>query len=405
MFACTAAVKHELSDLDQEISDRERIDRIRHLEELKSVLAAAQARETAAFVASHQAAQARRGVPADRVGRCVAAQIGLARRISPFQAARYVSQVQVLTADLPETFAKLAAGAVSEWHALTVARETSWLGRDNRAAVDSEIARELGTVGTRRLVDTVHKTAYRLDPHGYLDRLKIAESERHVSVWPAAEAMVRLSAVVPMIQGISCYATLTKHAQAMAGVGTETRTRSQIMADTLIERLTGQTQATAVPIQVNLIMTDQTLLNHGDGRDHPATVIGGGVIPAELARRTLTTDAKVLLRRLYFDPAGRLAAMESVSRCFTTAQRSFLTLRDQTCRTPFCDAPIRHADHVIPAEHGGPTTITNGQGLCETCNYTKTSDGWTQQPDGDTIETTTPTGHTYRSRAPATLVA
>jgi hypothetical protein len=94
--------------------------------------------------------------------------------------------------------------------------------------------------------------------------------------------------------------------------------------------------------------------------------------------------------------------MDSHSRCFTANQRRFLLLRDQTCRTPWCDAPIRHADHVIPVEDGGPTTVDNGQGLCEACNYTKTAPGWQQQTDPatDDIITTTPTGHTYRSSPP-----
>jgi len=79
-------------------------------------------------------------------------------------------------------------------------------------------------------------------------------------------------------------------------------------------------------------------------------------------------------------------------------------LRDQICRTPWCGAAIRHADHVIPAAEGGQTTFDNGQGLCEACNYTKTAPGWTNTPStsgaGEAVTITTPTGHTYRSRPP-----
>jgi hypothetical protein len=98
--------------------------------------------------------------------------------------------------------------------------------------------------------------------------------------------------------------------------------------------------------------------------------------------------------------------MDSQARRFTENQRLFLLLRDQTCRTPYCDAPIRHADHIHPHEDGGPTTIANGQGLCEACNYTKQAPDWHQQPTPDatgtitTITTITPTGHHYRSHAP-----
>jgi 5-methylcytosine-specific restriction endonuclease McrA len=92
--------------------------------------------------------------------------------------------------------------------------------------------------------------------------------------------------------------------------------------------------------------------------------------------------------------------MESTGRLFTENQRLFLMLRDQTCRTPYCGAPIRHADHVVPADRGGPTSTANGQGTCEACNYAKQAPGWTQDVDvGGAIITRTPTGHEYRSEA------
>jgi hypothetical protein len=150
-------------------------------------------------------------------------------------------------------------------------------------------------------------------------------------------------------------------------------------------------------------MTDQTMFNSGPDRDGPATVINGGVIPAHLAREVMDRSSTVWLRRLYADPAGRLAGMESKRRLFTQAQRKMLILRDQICRTPFCDAPIRHGDHVDQHENGGPTSIANGQGLCERCNYEKQALGWIQYKRGDQIITITPTGHVYTSDEPKLL--
>jgi hypothetical protein len=73
------------------------------------------------------------------------------------------------------------------------------------------------------------------------------------------------------------------------------------------------------------------------------------------------------------------------------------------CRTPWCDAPIRHHDHVKGDAAGGATAADNGQGLCEACNYAKEVPGWTAQadPDAGTVWTTTPTGHDYPSPEPA----
>jgi len=54
---------------------------------------------------------------------------------------------------------------------------------------------------------------------------------------------------------------------------------------------------------------------------------------------------------------------------------------------------------------GGATSADNGQGLCEACNHAKQAPGWRARPSpasgGRDIETTTPTGHTYRSGPPA----
>jgi hypothetical protein len=111
----------------------------------------------------------------------------------------------------------------------------------------------------------------------------------------------------------------------------------------------------------------------------------------------------VWVRRLYTDPAGRLVALESRAREFPALLRRLLILRDEVCRTPWCDAPIRHADHLTDHADGGPTTLANGQGLCEACNQTNEQPGWhTRRIPGSrhTVATTTPTGHTYLSQAP-----
>ena len=97
--------------------------------------------------------------------------------------------------------------------------------------------------------------------------------------------------------------------------------------------------------------------------------------------------------------------MESKKRCFPKGMREFIRLRDQHCRTPYCNAAIRHTDHITQAARGGATTLHGGRGGCEACNYTKETPGWqtvrTERDDGThQVDTITPTGHHYRSRAP-----
>jgi hypothetical protein len=181
-----------------------------------------------------------------------------------------------------------------------------------------------------------------------------------------------------------------------------------VMADTLVERVTGRSAAVATPIAVNLVLSDDTLLGDSSA---PAEVSGYGPIPAAVARELIWNASgdersRATLRRLYAHPAsGALVAMESKARLFPRGLAAFIGFRDQRCRTPYCDAPIRHRDHARPWVAGGTTSADNGLGLCERCNYVKEAAGWTVEPQVNeshchTAVFTTPTGRTYRSGAP-----
>ncbi|HEX9227714.1 MAG TPA: HNH endonuclease signature motif containing protein, partial [Arthrobacter sp.] len=120
--------------------------------------------------------------------------------------------------------------------------------------------------------------------------------------------------------------------------------------------------------------------------------------------RGTDTAFNVWLRRLYTAPGtGELTSLDSRARLFPPGLRRLIQARDDTCRTPYCDAPIRHFDHIIPSHRGGPTTRDNGAGLCEACNHTKETPGWTATPSPGprhTLQIQTPTGHTYHTTAP-----
>ena len=96
--------------------------------------------------------------------------------------------------------------------------------------------------------------------------------------------------------------------------------------------------------------------------------------------------------------------MDSRARLFPAGLRRLIALRDQTCRTPWCDAPVRHADHVVAWARGGATLAANAAGLCERCNQAKEAPGWSARPvpgGRHTFEVTTPSGRIHRSTAPA----
>jgi len=404
------------------VTEGENIDRIRALEELKAVCAAAQARETAAFDETRRDAEAARGVPAKDRGRGVAGEIALARRESPTLGSRHLGLARALVREMPHTMAALTRGAISEWRATIIARETGWLPVEGRRHVDAHLAGSLTQLGDRRLAAEARRLAQGWDPAEAVRHLRRAENERCVTIRPAPDTMVHLTALLPMVQGIAAFAALDRDAKSRIAAGEAgERTRGQVLADTLVERLTGQATAQAVPVEVHLIMTDTTLFggtaadvadDAGNAAAHPggpggveepAWVVGHGPLPAQAARDLLAPElddmagtARVWLRRLYTHPeSGQLVAMDSRRRLFDGLLRRMIVLRDDTCRTPWCDAPIRHTDHATPHAHGGPTTWANASGLCERCNQAKEAPGWTHTATPETLTVSTPTGHTH----------
>jgi hypothetical protein len=439
----------------------ERVDQLDAIERAKAALAAVQARVTEAFVVEEQQVAAewrvrareaadagdfhawraardealrhadetrcsgtargsRRERQRDRVG--VVAQVALARRVSPSRAALLVRAAQTLVNDLPCVLAAMEAGQLSEWRAEIVVRETAVLTSDQRRLVDSELASALagewGRLGDAELGHQVRAVVYRVDAQAVVERARIAESQRRVTLRPAPDTMCHLTATLPVAQGVAALAALTKAADSARADGDE-RTRGQLMADTLVGRLTGREAADDVALEVQVVIGDRALLT---GDDTPAHVPGYGPVPARWARDLIartghreSTPATVWLRRLYTHPAdGTLVAMDSSRRLFDGALRRFLVARDGgTCRQPWCDAPIRHLDHVVDHARGGPTSADNGQGTCVRDNLVKQTPGFASRvvdhpPDelpgrrhGHTVEVTTPTGHRYYSTASA----
>ncbi|SDQ45988.1 HNH endonuclease [Arthrobacter crystallopoietes] len=493
----------ELANMDPDVSEGVRIDRIAALEELKAASAAGQARETEAFVASRREARAAAGVPAERRGRGLAKEIGLARKDSPNRGGKHLGMATTLIREMPHAYRALAEGRLNEWRATILVRETACLSVEDRARIDRELCADPKTLqgcGDKQIGAMAKQAALRLDPLSVVRRAAKAETERHVSCRPAPDTMAQVSCLVPVTQGVAVLAALAKEADRLKAQGDE-RSRGQLMADIFVERVTGQPAENPAKIEVQLVMTDRTLFQ---GDSEPAHLAGYGIVPAQWARDLIrtedtdtenvngsagtdTTDAgngstdhlavgnpvqsaeadkivagttesretdgaagsgppeaaesiqgadaelgngdtgnagtatgppgpkrrasgedaevEVWVRRLYTAPGtGQLLGMDSRARLMPAGMQRMIQARDQLCRTPWCDAPIRHHDHVVPWRNNGQTSEVNGQGLCEACNQAKEADGWHAQAvpgPRHTVETTTPTGHTYLSTAPA----
>lgn len=229
--AMTAAMQR----VDSSLSDQERIDQIRAIEELVCAGQAAQARLSAAVDTSMRAQAAERGVPKERQGRGIAAQIAFARRESLHRGERHLALATTLK-EMPHTRAAFEQGRISEWKVTLMLRETACLSRQDRAAVDWAIAGDLDRfegMGDREVADAANKLAYQRDPMSFVERRRRAESERHTSLRPAPDVMTWFTSLLPVKDGVAVHAALSAEADRLRATA-DPRSRGQIMADTLV---------------------------------------------------------------------------------------------------------------------------------------------------------------------------
>lgn len=394
-----AEVASGLGVLGDAASDVELVERIAILERLKNAAAAAQARTATVLRELRDEEQRAAGGPTTKTAASVACEVALARRESPYRGRMLAGLAWVLQRELPHTNRLFAAGEVSEYRAMLVARETACLSREDRARVDAALAGELPGLSDRQIVARAKQIAYELDPRSVVERVARAEADRRVTIRPAPDAMALVSALLPVAQGVALYAALSRGADQARAAG-DPRGRGQVMADTLVCRTTGQASAGDVAVEVQLVISDEVLLGDSDA---PARIVGHGPIPAGVARRLVKCASeadRAGVRRLYVRPAdGQLVAMESKRRAFPKGLATLILTRDDVCRTPWCGAPVRHIDHVVPVRSSGQTSAVNGQGLFEQCNQVKEHPGWRARPGpAGEVVTVTPSGQEHVSR-------
>jgi hypothetical protein len=201
--------------------------------------------------------------------------------------------------------------------------------------------------------------------------------------------MADLTAHLPVEQAVACYAALRK---AVNDVWVKPepvlRGQGQIMADTLVERLTGQATAEDIDIQVHIVVPVESLLDPDSPL--PAEIPGYGPVPVDLLA---TGKGRKTWRRLIVRD-GIVIGGDSVQRNFTGVLAELIKIRDGgRCTAPYCDALIGHLDHIIRRRHGGRTEFDNGRGLCAFHNHLRE------------IGTTAGRPPRKRTRRPSTAVA
>lgn len=336
--------------------------------------------------------------PIDRLNRLAdgktARDYSLATRRSPSGARKSLASAFRLVRSMPRMLDSLATGAVTAQVAYAAASTAAPLDDGMRRVVD-EILHErmpsLDGAGVTRWRSEVDDVIGTLDPDGSARRHRSARAKRHVTLTRGEHGMATLSANLPAVDAKLAHKRLSLEAERRRAEGAR-EGHSGLMADAFVDTLIGREGGMdPVLLQIGLVMTERALISpeHGD----VAHIEGYGAVPVEAVREQLRAALaepesleddrygpdgprlRPVLRRLFTHPTrGELVAIESRARAFPPELARFLSWRDRSCRAPYCDAPARHNDHIVPVSESGETSLDNGQSLCAHCNLHKESD-------------------------------
>ncbi len=384
-----------------------RLARIAKVERKIAALQAEQVELTASFLDDRVRFDEEHGVlsgPAQHRG--IVAEVAIAKRVSVTTATGFIDDAWMLARRNPATLAALQTGRIGLSAARAIARETMVLDDpDTRAMADQVIAEEAPDLLPGKVRAMAEQRVAEVDPDAAAMRALRERADKHVLLAPAGSGMAWLSAYLPAEQAEAAYSSVHDHAKRLRAAG-DPRNTSHLLCDTLVERLSG-TSTDAIASQVNVVMTDATLLGLSDD---PASLVGHGPLPAPLAR-ALAGNGHAWLRRFLTDPVdGSLTHGDIHRRRFDGALRDLIIARDQHCRGIQCGSRIRDIDHITPHAEGGVTTLHHGQGLSKNCHTTRDDPRMQvhRHPDTGVVTWTTPTGSTWRSlpppsQAPGTL--
>ena len=434
-FTDTRAVRDPLPETAPG-SPEEALAVLAGLDHLRASLAAVDATWQVAAEQRIRAADRGRGIPVSKQGKGANQELGLARRISPAASAFSLASARRLTQHMPGMVDSLWEGSVAEQQASVVAAALAGASPDTCARIDKMIQENphlLEGKGQKRLRSDIDKLIQKLEPETSRARAERAARARHVTMTPLADGMARVTAVLRGIDAAGMMRALATKARSLKAAGDRNPApalEADLMVDAILhphphphptelqERSSSDSQErtseeppehgdaqspapmTSAPrrprptptLDIGIVITDTALLGR-DGDAECAQLEGYGTIPAHIVSDTLLgrppgqvqpaaelhpdDEVSAVFRRLYTSPrTGELVAMESQARAFPAGLARMIRWRDTTCRTPWCNAVIRHSDHVIPYHRGGPTSLANGQGLCVRCNLLKELGLW-----------------------------
>lgn len=335
--------------------------------------------------------------PEVRARRVLVTELACALRIPERSAETLIADSQALLTDLPATFAALSAGTISWQHAHVLVDHASSLGPESVPAFEAAALPLAETLTVAKFDRRARAERERLHPESIDTRHLQAVKKRSVDLQPARDGMAWLSAYLPAVVAQGIYNRLTDTAMAQRAPS-ESRTLTQLRADFFAELLLDGTLADgrASGIRPRVLVTVPVLTLLGRGSE-PAVLEGYGPIDRETALG-LAASAPSFTRLLTHPETGAVLSVGRHSYAVPADLRTWLRVRDGTCRFPGCSRAARSCeiDHTRDWQFGHGTNHDNLAHLCPAHHHLKHQTGWSvRQAGAGVLEWTSPSGHIY----------
>ncbi|HEY5230873.1 MAG TPA: DUF222 domain-containing protein [Galbitalea sp.] len=375
------------------------------------------ARKVVAVVKAH-GEQVRGVTPGNRMiaNRSFRAQVAALLTITERTAENLIGYALTLDSAFPKTLEALTRGELSWQHATVIVDELGALTTESRETLEELALEHAGSVTPHKLGRIVRLARESQNPETISERHEAARHLRGVALEDGADGMSTLFYTDSSVQVHAVFNRLTTAARGVNGP-LETRSlnerRADIFAHVMLAEIDGQVPGVVpdedddehfvrwfrgIRAQVILAVPVLTLLGQSD---EPAILNGCVPIDPVTARR-LAGRTKSLVRILTHPETGATLSIGRRRYKVPKDLRTYLQIRDLTCRFPGCEQPaqLSDMDHTLDWQFGGETRASNLASLCPGHHTLKGDSAWTvtQADDNSGILTwIDPSGRSYRT--------
>ena len=331
--------------------------------------------------------------------RVLVTELACALRIPERTAETLIADSQVLLADLPATFAALSEGAVTWRHAHVLVDHASSLDAEHVAAFEAAVLPLAKALTVAKFDRKARSERERMAPETIDARHVLAVQKRSVDLQPGRDGMAWVSSYQPIVVAQGIYNRLTDIAMSQRSAAdgrTLTQLRADAFAELLLDGVLPNGRVSGIRPRVLVTVPALTLLGRGRGGG-PAVLEGHGPIDRETALE-LAASAPSFTRLLTHPETGAVLSVGRASYAVPADLRTWLRVRDGTCRFPGCSRAARSCeiDHTRDWQFGHGTNHDNLAHLCPAHHHLKHQTGWAvRHRGGGVLEWTSPSGHAY----------